>query len=312
MKNLLTLLLILSSTLCYAGDRWYWLPARNGYYTRSCASGNDGWYYSRNASGQYVQTQQINNTTINIPPANWKVNLVNALSAQRENDYYLQALRESGLMPDQQANAYGQQSGYSTSTMYTQQGNGYHSLQSYAPNIGSVDIEGLIAKNARTIERMIDGTGQASAAMSDRIGQIIDGQNEALKINAAGAALVASIQATQVSKTTQTTTQTFAGPSQGQVPPEPTPAIQAQALPQVNALDFVRAEAVLAAKCAKCHTLDRKGDFSFNRIDQTNAAAIWGALNSHKKPMPPPDSGIAPLTPAELLTVSKAISAVVP
>lgn len=308
MRTAILFLVLVVWSVFASADGWYWLPASNGYYVRANASGNDGWYYTR-YNGCYNRAYQITNTTINVTnqaPANWKVNLVNALSAQRENDYYLQALRESGLMPEQQqATA---SSGYSTSTVVTQQGVGYHSLQSYAPNIGTVDIESLISKNARTIERMIDGTGQANAALSDRIGQIIEGQNEALKINAAGAALVASIQATQQSRTTTQTTQTVNGVVP--VPPEPQePGVVQAQMQATPTIDMVRAEAILSQKCGKCHINDAKGGFAFNRLDVNNYNRIWRALDPRaKKPMPPVDSGVHPLTSDELLAIAKAMA----
>jgi hypothetical protein len=299
----LFVLMFATCTPLHAGG-WHWLPihGRANCFARCNHSGNDGRVYQF-INGSYVDIGVYSNTNAYGTPRNWKADLVASLNAKAENEQFRAALAESGLA----GTPYGAQLGakyglYNTRSGYeiqTSQGYGEHVAQvSQYNNIGQVDIERLMQRNADIIERMVSGTGVANAALSDRISQIQEGQAEALKIQVAGQALVESIRAAQPPRTrverydAETVPQEYTGQA-GQQGAKP--------------IAQIRAEVVLANKCGKCHIDDNKGKFVLQKLDEQTFGRVWEAINTHdpRKQMPPQDSGIAPLTPAEKLTVSR-------
>lgn len=289
---------------------WHWLPiqGRAGCFARCNHSGNDGRVY-RYANGTYtdIGAYTVTNTynTTNLPPRNWKADLVASLNAKAENEQFRAALIESGLAGTPQYSQFGA-SGYGKSgySIQTSQGYGEHVAQvSQYNNIGQVDIEALMQRNADIIDRMVSGSSTATAALGDRIAQIQDGQAEALKIQVAGQALVASIQAAQPPRT-----RVERYDSENQAPGQHwQQGARVQAQQGGKTIAQIRAEVVLTNKCGKCHIDDNKGKFVLQQLDEQTFGRVWEAINTGdpRKQMPPQDSGIAPLTPAEKLTVSR-------
>ena len=107
MKPRLLILVILLFAKTASGGGWQ--VAGNGYYL---SVPSDGWYYSRVVGQPYwyngcyyagavsyqkvlqVPQKQVSHVTYS---TNWKSDLLKAVERQKDNQLFLQALRESGL-----------------------------------------------------------------------------------------------------------------------------------------------------------------------------------------------------------------------
>jgi hypothetical protein len=355
-KGVSLLLLCLFASTASAG--WLFRSAGNGYYCRyNDAGANDGWYYTQYCGRYYPYSQIVTNATVTskaaYTPASWKTELVRTLNAQKENEFFIKAIRESGLQPEQAQNLlaqYGQPAAsfnsasyirgttqYTSGIPYAQQGTTLYGLAAYAPNIGQVNIEGILAQQARLAEQLSGVAGQTNLAFNDRVNQISEAQLEITKIQEAGRVAVATIQASQTPRTT-THQWEVGGSRQGrqgsQLPTLPPPGQgdsdtrrgdgrpndggAGTSVPPGNpngppqqrgAIAIIKTEEFFNNACIKCHgvkkvekDLDLRNfsQWSEEKLDQY-ADVIWDRVNAEdpRDIMPPPSSGIQPATQEE-------------
>ncbi len=302
------------------------------YYTRNYTAPYwyNGCYYA--GSYNYVRSYQIPVTqTVNYS-SNWKSDILKAVEKRADSKLFLQALRESGLASPAETtllegngitNIKGTsvyQSGYYP---FAQQGNTLVSLKDYSPNIGHVDIQGAFNQISRIAEQSITMGDNMAYALSQGVGQVADAQLQIAKVQEAGKVAVAlaqtSVPPKQVttkfeaqvgaSSGTSRASATGAPPGNGNPPatPQPDPP---DAGGGPSALGLIWTQGLMNNACAKCHNPEKaKGGLDLSQFDKWDAdrLAEYGpkiaARVTSRDPefqMPPPDSGIKPLTPLEI------------
>lgn len=305
MKHLLMMALLLCGTSALAGTFTQSAP---GLFLNS---DDPGWYYVRTNCG-YVRSVQIAQSEkpadVKYTP-NWKVDLVRSLNQQKDNEYFLKALSESGLKPA--GGTYGGSS-YSASGFsvlqqgfapYAQQGSTVYGLGTYQNNYTPFDPSALLHEQARAADKILNGAVAVQGMISDSTKQLV----EVEKIRAAGQVMAQAIQAAQPLRTETHSWQ--AGQAGGQVN-----ALTAKGTP---ALDQVKAEVVVQTKCVGCHGGGQKvqGDLDLTKwagLDPATKDALRVKVISRvttsdpSKVMPPADKGA--LTGDEKLGLIQAFS----
>lgn len=300
MAALLFVLALFAATNTAQAD--HFRRASNGLFWKvNAANVHDGHWYTFQ-HGQYVRHSQIapQRTAVKYS-ANWKSDLVRAVNQQKDNQLFLQALRESGLQPEGSGYSYQQAaySIYSQGDPYADQGGTVYGIESYAPNIGQVDIDGQLRQLGRLMERQIEGVTSAGNVLSGRIEQVSAAQAEIAKIQAAGAAVVEAVKAAQPARSeTHVYQQQAASEASTGPPPQ-----------RQSALALVQADELLARSCGSCHGDEgAKGGLSLvGFADWTDAerAGVLPAILARvvsrdpEAMMPPPGKGHA-LTADEL------------
>lgn len=339
-------------TVSTADAGWIFRSAGNGYYCRYNDLGvNDGWYYTSYCGRYYpysqITTSVVNKTYAAAPPVGWKTELVRTLNAQKENEFFIRAIRESGLQPEQaqgllaqygvpQANFNGASyvrgvTQYTSGVPYAQQGSTLYGVAAYAPNIGQVDIQGILAQQARLAEQLGNVAGTTNLAFNDRVQQVSEAQLEITKIQEAGRVAVATIQASQTPRTTthQWEVGSQRGGSSGQQPQQPPaapgngdtrrgdgrpePGATGSSAPpgqgQRPAIALVKAEEFFNNACISCHGVKKvEKNLDLRNFSQWSPEkfeeyrdVIWDRITTDdpKYIMPPASSGIKPATQEE-------------
>lgn len=266
--------------LAFAGTAhasgWQFLPHGN-HFVRSNGFGNDGFLYSRSWNGcRYTYSQHsaivaevpvVSTPTYN---ANWKSELVNHLSKAKDNETFLQALRESGLSRPGYSGSVSQ---YSTST-HVGFPAAHYGIAAYG--VGQpLDINAVFSAADRHTENAQRLADRADAHFKDRLGQAVD----ASRVEATGRAFAAALQASATPVSTTSTVNVQSQESSTSGPARP-------------ALATVYQDTVFATHCASCHSgTNRKGSFD---VDALNDAARESALrrifsDDPKLVMPPLD-----------------------
>jgi mono/diheme cytochrome c family protein len=248
----------MSATIAEASN--YWRSIGNGYHLLYTSSGqHDGWYY-RVSHGRYCRHSRVPSSSVSYS-ANWKSDLVKALDKAKDTELFIAAIRESGLRVDQNSlpDTYGYARGHSTIYQgYAAQGQSILGLAAYAPSIGQVDIESLLRTQQRLAERQSDNASQANNFLTDRIGQVGELQTEVAKIQAAGAAIVASVQAASPPRTEVHQWERGSGSNSQQHSHQSQTQVERSPGPQSYALSVVGAQHVLDTKCVACHGPNKK------------------------------------------------------
>lgn len=279
----------------------------NGYYLKYNASGqHDGWWYRKNNCCQYYRHSQVPAKGVSYS-ANWKSDLVKALEKAKDTELFLEAIKESGLqvnpasLPSEyQGYARGQSTiyqGYGY-VPYAAQGQSIMGLAAYAPNIGQVDIEGLLRTQQRLAERQSENASQANNYLTDRIGQVGAEQANIAKLQVATAAIVAAAQTQTQPRIEQHSWESGSGGQSGgngSLPGGQTTTGQTPG----DAIALVRAANVLSNKCVSCHgPNEKKGGLDLSGFATWDDATaehyeikIRDRITSRDpaKQMPPPD-----------------------
>lgn len=254
---------LIGATSAHAGGYGGFTHYERGFYLLGTPSHNDGnWYVVRD--GCYVrhsrfrqQNRSAFRSTVRYS-SDWKSNLVRALEKKKDHELFLRALRESGLQSPG-ASALGNASDYygaaGGTSVYSygyipnaDQGGTIYGVEAFAPNIGRVDIAGLLNQQMRLVERLSEGTNLANNAVSDRIGQLAKAQAEVAKIREAGKILIETVRAAQPQRIEVYRRET-------RRPDREATDKAAASAPagEVEALTLARAQDVLNRSCAKCH-----------------------------------------------------------
>lgn len=344
MKRLCLFLLALWWPLVASAE---WRVVGNGYYLWYGASGSDGWYYTKTCTQpywycgkyyagtcSYVRAYQVPVASSVTYSANWKSDLLKAVERQKDSQLFIQALRESGLQaPTATTLVNGEnittvkgtqvyQSGYYYP--HAEQGTTLVGLKEYAPNIGQVDLSGNLNQVQRVLDQTLKLADNMAYDLSGHIGQITQGQLELAKIQSAGKVAVALAQASSPPKQVTTQFEAQAGASSGTsrasattAPPGPLPPDPAGP-PQNGALARIEIQQMFNQACIKCHSTEKaKAGLDLSQFDKWGddqlaeyGPKIAARIISHDAEfqMPPPDSGIKPLSPLEI----KKVLAVVP
>ncbi len=288
MKRLiLVLLLLLAATTARAG----WLEYSPGFFINGTLSANDGYAYTRvhDCYGYHYalysvlpqsQTYNSSNTTISYS-RNWKTDLVQALSANKDSELFLQAIAESGLKANIQPGfaSYGASYGgaYSANGVtsiaqgFAQSGSSIYGLAAI-PAYGRLDTTAATHELQRTTDGLVQGAVQVNnliasniheAAQSDSQVATILAIGQAAKANAEAAATIArsAQQPKQIRQEWQINPQRQQ--LQAQPPGDPQPdnrpappqdAEQPQAQPHQSVIPRIRGELTFQTNCLNCHS----------------------------------------------------------
>lgn len=315
------------------GSGYY--AAGNGYYCYQTAAGvNDGYYYTRTCTQGYWYCGKWYNGTCSytrVAPiaiaqapvqysTNWKSDLLKAIEHQKDNQLFLQALRESGLQVPSTHTVAANHGTVITGTQtyqqgyyqpFAEQGSTLFGLKAYTPNIGQVDIQGTLNQLSRLSEQSMNQADNMAYAFSQQVGQIGHHQAEIAKIQEAGRVAVALAQASSPPRQVTTKFEARTGENSSRdarassVPPQPpSPDTQTGAvLPRVWVGELFR------QTCVKCHGPEMaKAELDLSNFANWNddliaeyGPKIAARVTSHDPEfqMPPPDSKIV-LKPIEI------------
>lgn len=306
---------VLFAASAHAGNHGrQYTHVERGYYLNGTSASNDGYWYTVK-NGCYTRHSPIQAAAKSVTySANWKSDLVKELGRKKDNELFMQALAESGLQGEPAADGYSSSYATSGTSVYAQgfplaaQGGTIYGVQAYAPNIGQVDVQGLLSQQARIVERLGDQTTVANNALSDRIGQVSAAQTDVARIQETGRAFVAAMQAAQPPRVEQHTWERSSQSSQTTGASGQTTGVVGS--PRASALDLVAAAAFFDGKCAKCHGQDNpKAGLDLSGFASWGPAELsdWGPVilervtsRDPEKVMPPAKSGHTPATADEL------------
>lgn len=263
-----------------------WRGIGDGYFV---TNPNDGWYYRQQCATVPVyygycnkcvryetQCSYVRYSAIPVQQTivknvryskNWKNDLLEAIERQKDSELFIQAVRESGLRSgiaggnvnnavlnsDYYAKgAFNVVNGYP----YAEQGSTAYGLAAYVPNIGKIDVENALHLQSQLAQQLIQVTGQTSVAFGDRVGQIGEAQKEIAKIQAASAAIVETVRASQPRTQASGNLELHSGAgaraaAAGVI--QDNAARLAQTLQQPGALARVKAGQLMVQACVQCH-----------------------------------------------------------
>ncbi len=337
-KLILILLLMLAATTAKAG----WYEYSPGWFINGTLEANDGWAYRKycNCYGcQYVRYSYLpaassyggnyntTNTTVTYTK-NWKTDLVQALSANKDSELFISAVEASGLKASfpgglRYAASQGYGGAYASSGVTTvaegygfaQPGSTVYGLAA-VPSYGRLDTTLATHELQRTTDGLVTGAIQVGNVIGANIREAVQGDTEAAKIYAAGQAAKANAEAAaiitrsvQEQKTTRQewrqdpVLQPAQQPQQfQQLPAQPQPDMRQGGLLTAPVGDQyvlarVRGEVKFQATCAGCHSADSKqGAKDFSSLDRwaVNERALLAdeadsRMRGDKKPSMPKD-----------------------
>lgn len=284
------LTLIFSLICAIANAGWTWQPS-NGYYLRVNEQGdNDGWCYRYYCGKYYYDHKCENKVTYG---KNWKEKLVDALNVKADNQQFIQAVRESGLVDNQTTTQYPQNlNGISVLTqgLFGQGSTTYGSLANFQPQM--IDWQAYQNSQLQFQNRAIDAAQASNNGVNINIKAANDANTDLAKFAAGVQGIVATATATVNPK--QQVTQFSIGANSG----NPHPAIHSVAV-----LPKLKGEVLVNQVCSKCHSgVEPKGKEAFvdlvanyNQADRSTLACEALARmrsNDPDKVMPPPNTGV--------------------